>query len=86
MRLIMALALLLSGFTVTSGMSATAGERKSAIAISVNSSSKIKQISGTGRETVTCQAFSARRALACSLVSPLTSVLRTPASVICSSW
>ena len=55
-RLITALALERSGLTVTSGISATAGERKVDMATSTIRSSTTKMMSGAGEALVTCQA------------------------------
>ena len=55
-RLMMALALLRRGFTVTSGISATAGERKVAILTRTTSSRMMKNTSVAGLSAVTCQA------------------------------
>ena len=52
MRLMTAFALLRSGLMVTSGMSATAGERNVAMATSTMSSSAIKPMSAPGCCTV----------------------------------
>ena len=56
MRLMTALALLRSGFMVTSGISATAGERKVAMLTSTTSSRRMKKISVAGLSAVVCQA------------------------------
>ena len=59
MRLMIALALERSGFIVTSGMSATAGDRKVAMAISVTSRSMMKRISDFGAAWVRSRATAA---------------------------
>ena len=51
-----ALALERSGFMVTSGISATAGERKVAMATRITSSTAMKNTSVAGCAAVTCQA------------------------------
>ena len=56
MRFMMALALLRRGFTVTSGIRATAGERKVAMLTSTTSSKTMKNTSVAGLSAVTCQA------------------------------
>ena len=56
MRLMMALALERRGFMVTSGINATAGERKVAMDTSTTSSSAMKKISVVGLWAVACQA------------------------------
>ena len=55
-RLMTALALLRRGFTVTSGISATAGDRNVAMLTSTTSSSAMKNTSVAGLSAVTCQA------------------------------
>jgi hypothetical protein len=48
------------GFIVTSGISATAGERKVAMATSATSSRTMKAISGPGAARVTAWAYACR--------------------------
>ena len=55
-RLMTALALLRSGFGVTSGISATAGERNVAMLTSTMSSSPTKKMSVAGLSAVVCHA------------------------------
>ena len=55
-RLMTALALLRRGFIVTSGISATAGERKVAMLSSISSSTATKKTSGRWSFAVACAA------------------------------
>ena len=84
-RLMIAFALERKGLTVTSGISATAGERKVAIATSTTSSVAINPIKGKGFATVsstvvflTSSANSASAMVPCSRPG-------TPAAMTCAS-
>ena len=81
-RFIIALPCERSGLTVTSGISATAGDRNVAMAISVKSNNNPNKTSGTGLEVVCFQAYLLRagftRLVYAFLTYDLSTILSSP--------